>query len=140
MNLSVRTYLMVSSNETYRLPNSKTKDLCIPRFANQRIRTAEVLVELEDRQPQRIVREVYYFMVFDQDGRYAPDLELAVAALEEYPRTSRAAPPATTNVIDGGRRFELAGGKWTPTADQESMVRKAALGQLKVPSIFTGKQ
>src|ERR1039458_9470264 len=47
---------------------------CVTRFAGQRVRCAEVAVEMMNGRPFRVVRSVFNMMTFTSDGTFVPPL------------------------------------------------------------------
>jgi hypothetical protein len=80
MGISSRMFLLDQDDHLYRLPNSTFERMRqdsgshpITRFASQRVRMADLLVELLDRQPIRIVRSTYGIFTFNVDGCFDPN-------------------------------------------------------------------
>src|SRR5277367_3572867 len=79
MRLALRYFLLDREGALYRLP-SATLDrmlqvrsrLLIPRFAGQRVRSAEVAVEMINGRPVRVVRSVFNMLTFKSDGTLLP--------------------------------------------------------------------
>jgi len=100
------------------------------RFAGQRVRMVEAIVELRDRRPCRVARLVYEMLSFDGEGRLdRVAFERQNAALVDTvvgePRTSDA------TIGDASRRFVGRGGRWTPKPSMARLIERAALGELK---------
>jgi hypothetical protein len=104
----------------------------LERFAGQRVRMAEAIVEVRDRAPIAVVRLIYGMLEFDAEGR----LDRAAfirqnAALAEL-SVSRVIPRSgaeETAVVDAGSRFVARGGSWQPTPGQEREIPRAALDE-----------
>ena len=80
MGLSSRMFLLDQDDKLYRLPNSRYEQMRqdpvsspIAHFACQRVRMADLLVELLNRQPIRIVRSTYGIFTFNADGCFDPN-------------------------------------------------------------------
>jgi hypothetical protein len=75
MSFSVRYFLVDADGQVFRLPQARYERLAsraprntLPRFAGQRIRAAEVAVELRNHRPLQVVRLIFYYLHFDRDG------------------------------------------------------------------------
>jgi hypothetical protein len=102
----------------------------LERFAGQRVRMAEAIVELRDRAPCAVVRLVYEKLGFDTDGgvdratflrQNAALAELAMARV--IPRLEA----EETAVVVAGSRFVARGGSWQPSAVLAREILRAAL-------------
>lgn len=109
----------------------------LPQFSGQRVRAANVLVELLDHLPASIHQITYYVMTFDRDGwldvprfhRQAfGDVEQRMA--RRLTRKKRHRGNQNT-VIDAANRFEARGATWIPSAPLADAIQDAALGRLK---------
>ena len=76
MSLSCRRFLVDQEGRLVRLKNTTFERLVrdplhhtMPAMADQRVRMAELLVELSNRIPIRVVRRVYFVLAFDDTGR-----------------------------------------------------------------------
>jgi hypothetical protein len=103
------------------------------RFAGQRMRMAEAIVEFRDRVPREVVRLVYKILTFDGEGRLdrrafdrqnAAIVDIVVGAT--FRSTSNNAP-----VVEAANRFVAQGGRWQPSASLAQRIRHAVLGELK---------
>lgn len=107
--------------------------LSIPRLADQRIRFAEIFVELINRRPRRVARAVYYILAFDRRG--VADVgahgQYCMALLDIS--LNKNSSPRHSTVTDAKSRFVAAGGKWKPSRDLEYEIYEAALGNRVVP-------
>ena len=103
----------------------------MPDMADKRVRMANILVELVNRRPIRVVRQTYFVAGFDQAGRLdAARFERQQLALVEsalYPVFS------TSNdddrILDATSRFVAQGGLWRPPAELAQRIDDAALGR-----------
>ncbi len=141
MTYSPRTFILGSNDTLYQLASAKFSRMVddpeshrLERFAGQRVRMAEAIVEVRDRAPCVVVRLIYEMLGFDAEGR----LDRATfirqnAALAELvvdrviPRSGR----KETAVVDAGSRFVAQGGRWQPSPSLEQEILRAALGELK---------
>jgi hypothetical protein len=78
---------------------------------------AEILVELANRVPVRVVRRVYCVVNFDVAGRLDT---------ERFKRF--AAPGDDDSILDAASRFIAQGGKWRPQAALARKLDDSALG------------
>jgi len=105
----------------------------MPLFAGQRVRTAEVIVELVGRAPVAVVRTTFAILTFDGEGRIVPSklrrqqFALAELALAPVLATSR----STETVVDATNRFVAQGGSWAPSSSLASAIDDTALGRRK---------
>ena len=103
----------------------------MPELAGRRVRMPDIIVELADRRPIRVVRQTYFVASFDQAGRLdAARFERQQLALVEsalYPVFS------TSNdddrILDATSRFVAQGGLWRPPAELAQRIDDAALGR-----------
>lgn len=136
MALTSRIFVLDADDSLFRLPNSKfmgmlgepRKHRC-PAFAGQRVRSAEVILELENRKPVRVVRTYYCMLSFDQDGCF--DLEAYSRFQNAHVESTFSASDAKVKVVDAASRFVLQGGNWSPAKDVVVVIHNAALGGLE---------
>jgi hypothetical protein len=141
MTYSPRTFILGPDHTLYRLSSAKFSRMVddpesyrLERFAGQRVRMAETIVEIRDRVPCAVVRLVYEMLAFDAEGR----LDRATfmrqnAALAEL-TMGRVIPRSVTKesvVVDASSRFVARGGRWQPSPSREREILRAALGELK---------
>jgi hypothetical protein len=150
VSYSTRTFILDPDGTLYRLASAKFSRMVddaeshrLERFAGQRVRMAEAIVEVRDRAPYAVVRLVYEMLGFDTEGR----LDRATfirqnAALTELVvdrAVGKSATPGET-VVDVSSRFVAKGGRWQPSPALEQEILRAALGELKcvrVPTLPT---
>lgn len=138
MGISSRRFLLDQDDHLYQLPNSTYERMRqdpgshpITRFASQRVRMADLLVELVDRQPMRVVRCAYGIFTFNADGCFDP----STFERQQWARAEQALAPLSTElddtstVVDAKTRFVAQGGHWTPSQTLASRIRDAALEQ-----------
>jgi hypothetical protein len=94
------------------------------RFAGQRVRMAEVAVELEDRKPTRVVWSAFSILTFDDGGLLIPAaFELHQQARAELALAPALGPPARhANVVRSTSRFIDQGGRWTPIPLEQKLI------------------
>jgi hypothetical protein len=107
----------------------------LTRFAGQRVRSAEVIVEMLKGRPLAVLRSVFTMLTFDSDGSLVSPLrdphiraraELALALDSPKPRAS---------VADASIQFVARGGQWKPTPALARRIEQVALGRLKCPRL-----
>jgi hypothetical protein len=141
VSFSTRTFILGPDNTLYRLASAKFSRIVdgpeshrLKRFAGQRVRMAEAIVEVRDRAPCAVVRLIYEMLGFDGEGRLDRAAFIrhnaALAELAMSPVISRLEAEETA-VIDAGSRFLARGGSWKPTPKQEREILRAALDELK---------
>jgi len=139
LSYSRRTFILGPNDTLYRLASAKFSRMVddpeshrLERFAGQRVRMAEAIVEVRDRAPSAVVRLIYEMLGFDAEGRLdratfirqnAALAELAVSPV--IPRLEA----EETAVVDAGCRFVARGGSWQPTPKQEREILSAALDE-----------
>jgi hypothetical protein len=142
VRVAFRHYLLDSEGTLYRLPSAALDRMLqapnrhrLARFAGQRVRSAEVVVEMVDGRPISVVRSVFNMLTFKRDGTLIPPLrdrhvrvraELALALDSPDPRAS---------VAEASTRFVARGGQWKPPAALARRIEQTALGRLKCPRV-----
>ena len=136
MGISSRMFLLDQDDDLYQLPNSTFGRMLqdpasnpITRFANKRVRMADLLVELLDRQPIRVVSSTYGIFTFNPDGCFDPNtFERQQWALAEHALAPLSIEfGGTSTVIDAKTRFVAQGGRWTPSRALACRIGDAAL-------------
>ncbi len=141
MSYSPRTFILGPDDTLYRLASAKFTRMFddpeshrLERFAGQRVRMAEAIVEVRDRAPYAVVRLIYEMLGFDAEGRLGRTTFIRQnAALAEL-AMSRVIPrlgAKETAVVDAGSRFVARGGSWQPTPAQEREILRAALDETR---------
>ena len=136
MGLSSRIFLLDQDDCLYQLPNSTFGRIqqdpannLITRFANMRVRMANLHVELLNRQPIRVIRATYGIFTFNAYGCFDPN----IFAHQQWARAEQALAPmsvefgGTSIVVDAKTRFVAQGGHWTPSPALASRICDAAL-------------
>src|SRR5882762_29281 len=112
---------MLKDPATYRLPE----------LAGQRVRTAEVVVGLVDREPVAVVRTSLAVLVVDDAGCVDAD----GYRKQQYARVETALAPAFADpdrdekVVDAASQFIAQGGAWSPTVALARALGDTALGR-----------
>ena len=133
------SFLLDPRDGLYRLAESRFDRMLrerggdsLSRFAGQRVRMAEVQVELIHRDPVRVVRLTFSMLTFDSSGYLLPDAFLQQQMAIAEGATAPALEPDYRDavVLDESHRFIAQGGRWTPTATLERAICQAALGHI----------
>jgi hypothetical protein len=101
----------------------------MPALAGQRVRMAEILVQLANRRPIQVVRRVYFVVGFDEAGRLDTtrfrnqQRALAESALDRVFAVSG----DDDRVLDAASRFITQGGRWRPSVELAQHIDDAAL-------------
>jgi len=141
VSYSTRTFILGPDDTLYRLASAKFSRMIddpesyrLERFAGQRVRMAEAIVEVRDRAPYAVVRLVYEMLAFDAEGRLdRAKFMRQNAALTELlveRAVGKSATPSET-VVDASSRFVAKGGRWQPSPSLQREILRAALGELK---------
>ena len=142
MRVAFRHFLLDRVEALYRLPSATLDRMLqdptchrLPRLAGQRVRSAEVTVEMMNGRPVRIVRSVFNMLTFKSDGTLVPPLQdrhvRATAELALAVETS----PRNAGIAEASARFVARGGQWTPSAALRRRIEQTALGRQKCPRI-----
>ncbi len=138
---SARHFIVGPGDTLYRLASTKFSAMLddpenhhLLRFAGQRVRFVDAIVELRDRVPCAVVRLVYEMLVFDAQGRFdSRTFERHNSALVDL-LINPVLGQATTSdseVVDASSRFIAQGGRWQPSPALAQRIRQAALGEIK---------
>jgi len=140
MGFSCRRFLIARDDTLWRLSSTKFDRMlrdpashCVPDFAGQRLRMADVVVECVARDPVRVVRIAFSILSFDAEGRIdSGRFEKQQFALVE----SVVAPVfdvfdenSDETVVDATSRFIAQGGQWVPSGALARAIEEAALGE-----------
>jgi hypothetical protein len=142
MRLAFRHFLLDREDALYRLPSAALDRMLhnptrhrLARFAGQRVRSAEIAVEMMNGRPVRIVRSVFNVMTFKSDGTLVPPLQDPHVRANAELALSLGEPPRIAGIDEASTRFVARGGQWTPSAAIRRRIEKAALGSQKCPRI-----
>jgi hypothetical protein len=111
----------------------------LPELAGQRVRTAEVVVELVGREPAAVVRTSFGVLAIDDAGCVDASRLRAqqLARIETVLAPVFADPNRDAKVIEAGGQFIAQGGSWTPSPALARAIDDAALGRRKCPRLGT---
>jgi len=140
MSLRCRTFLIADDGTLYRLANARFDRMLrdpasypLPALAGQRVRMANIFVEVVDRVPVCVVRSTFAMLTIDDDGRIdsskftQQQFALAETALARVLTVSE----SNDGVIDATARFVAQGGSWAPSPSLVRAIEDAALGRLR---------
>ena len=141
MTYSPRTFILGPDDTLYRLPSAKFSRMLddpashrLERFAGQRVRMAEAIVEVHKRTPRAVVRLVYEMLAFDAEGRLDRSAFIrqnaALAELAVDRVLGQSVTPGEP-IVDASTRFIARGGRWQPAPSLERRILRAALGELR---------
>jgi len=144
MGLSGRIFLVDENDALHRLLNAtfdqmlrEPRSCRLARFARARVRMADLVVELRQRQPVRVVRATFHILSFDGDGCFMASVfdrqQRALVELAIAPGIGEREGPA--NVVEAADRFVAQGGRWVPSRSLGRRIEAAALGRLKCPRL-----
>ena len=138
MGIGCRRFIVGDDGKLVRLRNTIFERLLrdpqhhtMPALAGQRVRMAEILVQLADRRLIRVVRHVYFVVSFDDAGR----LDTTRFQQQQWAHAESALDRAFTEpgdddrVLDAALRFIAQGGRWRPSNDLARRIDDAALGK-----------
>lgn len=144
MGLTCRRFLIGKDGVIHRISNKRFERMVrnpenepISGFANQRIRCADLVIELVDRHTVDVCRATFAILEFDHrgcldTGRFEKQQVALVDAMLEPLLSDR---KATSNIIDASQRFVAQGGTWAPTKALRGQIDKAALDIIKCISL-----
>jgi hypothetical protein len=138
MGTSIRHILVDQNDAVIRLSNRLFERLwddsqrdTLPQFAGCRVRWAEAVEELQDRKPVRMLRVVFCYLYFDDQGRLDRDKVMKHAALMVEAGIGSIAPTKSGSVIHASSRFAARRRDheaiWTPSLDLNKVIYDAAL-------------
>jgi hypothetical protein len=98
----------------------------LPRFAGQRVRSAEFVVEMVDGRPIYVLCSVFNMWTFKRDGTLFPPLRDRHVRARAELALALDAPTRYTTVAEAGTRFVARGGQWKPPAALASFPPRCA--------------
>jgi hypothetical protein len=140
---SVRQFFVSDDDEIFRVPNTKFERLLkgsfeekTERFAGKRVRTAEIVVQLENRRPLQVLRAIYYYLHFDEKGILDYDRFMkdgGIVANAGIPDIF--AEKVQGNLINAQQEFAKRKRDhsvwWKPSVQLESNILDASIGEFK---------
>ena len=107
----------------------------LARFAGQRVRSAEVVVEMKNGRPIVVLRSVFNMLTFKSNGTLVPPLRDRHVRARAELALAPEAPDLHPGISDASTRFVARGGQWKPPAALVRRIEQTALGRLKCPRI-----
>ena len=142
MRVAFRHYFLDSEGTLHRLPSAALDRMLqapnrhrLARFAGQRVRSAEVVVEMVDGRPISVVRSVFNMLTFKRDGTLIPPLRDRNVRARAELAMAPDSPARHPKVAEAGSRFVARGGQWKPPAALARRIEQTALGRLKCPRV-----
>lgn len=136
MSCSVRIFIVAPDDTLYRIAGSRFTAMIndpeshpLFRFADQRVRMAEAIVEFRNRAPCGIDRLLFEMLRFDGHGRL--DIKTLMRQNFALAELISDKPATSGTVVDADRRFVAQGGRWQPSQPLERRIRQAALGKVE---------
>lgn len=107
----------------------------IPQFSGQRVRDAEVTVELENGKLVRIVKLHFGYWVLDAEGMLDVNDRLERMRASMDAKTYSLIPGRNVLSLDRIRKARkiIAASQWTPSDEQVAQVIGAILGECRAP-------
>ena|SRR5450631_3303448 len=142
MRIGFRHYLLDAEGALYQVTNAAFDRMVrdpvrhrLPRFAGQRIRSAEIAVALLNGKPIAVERSSFSILTFEKNGALeSPLLDRHVRARAELALAPALGKPVhATAVEDAESRFLARGGQWSPSPALKRRIEQTALGRQKCP-------
>jgi len=138
MRVAFRHFLLDREGTLYRLPSAALDRMLrdpvrhrLPRFAGQRVRSAEITVALMNGKPIAVVRSSFSILTFKKNGSLvSPLLDRHVRARAEL-ALALEQPLRDTAVANASTQFLARGGQWSPSAAVRRRIEQTALGRQK---------
>jgi len=142
MRVAFRHFILDREGALYRLPSAALDRMLqtptrhrLPRLAGQRVRSAEVALEMMKGRPLRIVRSVFNMLTFKSDGTLVPPLQDRHVRARAELALALVAPARHAGIAEASTRFVARGGQWAPSAALVRRIEQTALGRQKCPRI-----
>lgn len=109
----------------------------LPAFAGQRVRIANLTIELANRIPTRVVHQDFMIVTLDANGvlDVGRIMERASSRGEAILSDSIRNDARGTKVVDTTAHFKVQGGQWAPSPTLVRALTEAALGLRPCPRI-----
>src|SRR5258706_10592250 len=147
MRVALRLFLLDREGALYRLPSATLDRMLqiptrhrLPRLAGQRVRSAEVAVEMLNGRPLRVVRSVFNMLTFESDGTLVPPLRDRHVRARAQLALALGAPARHAGIAEASTRFVARGGQWTPSAAVVRRIEQAGLGRPESPPIVPSRR
>jgi hypothetical protein len=142
MRVALRHFLLDREGALYRLPSTALDRMLdnptrhrLARFAGQRVRSAEVVVEMKNGRPIAVLRSVFNMLTFKSNGTLVPPLQDQHVRARAELALALDAPARHASVAEASTRFVARGGQWKPPAALARRIEQTALGRQKCPRI-----
>jgi hypothetical protein len=140
MGYSYRRYFVAQDDLIYRMATAafdrmlrEPARFAVPDFADQRIRSAELVVELIGGDAVAVVRTSFSVLAFDAAGR----LDMSRLRTQQMARLESMLSPVLGSrsrddkIVEADMRFIAQGGTWAPPKALATAIEDAALGLRK---------
>ena len=138
MRIGFRHYLLDAEGTLYRIANAAFDRMLrdpvrhrLPRFAGQRVRSAEITVALMNGKPIAVVRSSFSILTFKKNGSLVSPLSDRHVRARAELALALDPPIRDTAVADASTRFLARGGQWSPSAAVRRRIEQTALGREK---------
>ena len=138
MRVAFRHFLLDSEGTLYRLAAAALYRMFqdpdshrLPRFAAQRVRSAEIAVTLLNGNSVAVERCVFSLLMFTENGALVSPLSDRHLRARAELALALGGPNRGTVVEDAGTRFLARGGEWSPSPAVRQQIEQIALGRLK---------
>ena len=142
MRVAFRHFLLDSEDTLYRLPSAALDRMLhnptrhrLARFAGQRVRSAEVVVELMNGRPLVVLRSVFNMLTFNSDGTLVSPLRDRHVRARVELALALDSPDPGASVAEASSRFVARGCLWKPPPVLVRRIEQTALGRLKCPRV-----
>ncbi len=123
MRVAFRHFLLDAEGTLYRLRSAALDRMLhrptrqrLAHFAGQRVRSAEVVVEMMNGRPLVVLRSVFNMLRFKSDGTLLPPLRDRHVRARAELALALGAPAHHAGIAEASTRFVARGGEWTPSA------------------------
>jgi hypothetical protein len=142
MRVAFRHFLLDREGTLYRLPSAALDRMLqiptrhrLPHFAGQRVRSAEVAVEMVNGRPLRVVRSVFNMLTFKSNVTLVSPLRDRHVRARAELAPALGTPASDPRIADASTRFVARSGQWRPVAAVVRRIEQTALGRQKCPRI-----
>lgn len=144
MGLSSRRFFVTGDGTLSRIANSRYERMLrhpalepLLQFANQRMRCADLVVELVNRKAQRVCRESFVMLAFDSHGYVdVAQYDHQQGAMMDISLASTIPTKSIASiVVDARQEFAARGGAWMPSPVLRAQLHQAALGMTSTVTV-----
>jgi hypothetical protein len=122
MRIGFRRYVLDTAGVLYQIPNAAFDRMLrdpvrnrLPRFAGQRVRSAEMSVALMNGKPIAVVRSSFSILTFKKNGALVSPLSDRHVRARAELALAFEQPGRDTAVADASTRFLARAGQWSPS-------------------------